>query len=479
MTAQWRVLIAFGLLVQACAHVFSAALSGFVIGVIFVGRAGRGRRALECARVALMGLPAMTVFALSMMGQRGLARVAFSSEIEWEPLRARLTELPRIVVPGPAVRGWLALALVLVALGSAGVRWRRRTLGHDEGAVAFASAILLLFGVAAPLNLPGWQYFAPRFVPLACLLALTLVPIERLKGLRARALTVSATTAVASISLFVSARFHQRVASGCAEALSGLDAPLRRTFLQLPVVLDAYCGVAAEPSESEVPYLAPLQHAGALYAVAHGGSVPYLFEGSAAIHAFRSRKDPTFVVPIPPVDHYWALLASDPFVHDPAVRGRVLTELAAFGMPYEDVLLFGARPDDEAAWLARGYLADWQKPSLLIARFRGCSLGVALPAAAARERPRLGLGPWPIDESSVDIVIPVPSPDAPDIVTLPLKHMMCGDMWIRVDWSADGSAGRRTCAGADREGRLRFHLAGDDGRIECQPTAPRTWATEP
>src|SRR5580658_546356 len=467
-----RVLLAAGLVVQACAHVFTAVLSGFVVALLLVARAPKGRGGIEVLRVAAMGSPAMVILLLSVRDQPGLARMAFSSELEWSPLHAWFTELPHLMSPGPAVRGWLCVALVFAALLMAAVRWRRGQLRPDEGALTLAAAVLVLLGLFAPINIPGWQFFQPRFFPLGSLLALALLPAEQVTSPRARELAMAATGAAAVSSLLLSARLHRRLAAGCAEALSGLDAPIRRTFVDMPVVLDAACGVAGDPTESEVPFLHPLQHAGALYAVAEGGTSAYTMEGSSSVHAFRIREDSPFRAPAPSVKEYWGILASDAFVNDKVLRKRVLTELATYGSAYESIILFGARPEDETSWIARGYVADFQNRSLLLAHFQGCALSLSVPAEAASRKPHVQFGVWPVPVAARELVVATPPPGV-EIVSLKLNHLLCGEVWLRVYWDNDGSGsysnGDSICRGADEMGRLRLDLSGDGQAITCSP----------
>jgi hypothetical protein len=422
------------------------------------------------AWTAVTGLPAAAVLLATWRGRGLLVQVAGSGAVEWTPPLERLAELPRWIAPGPLWRALVVFALVLVALGLAVVRARRRSLDPRDAALAVAAAVSLALAAFAPLHIPGWDFFAPRFAPLAAMLAVATLDPSMLRSAGARALVLPAAAALALGSAATSAALHRDLASACAPALAALDAPVRRAGMLLPIVGEPRCGLPSDPAESPVPHLAPLLNVGALYAVAQGGAVPYLFMGTPSVH------------PIGPRDAWWRayrgappaevadLAATDRFRDDAAFRRGLLTRVAALGVHDDAVLLVGVPADDVQAFLRRGYLADVRTDALLLAHFRGCDARVELRSARDRVR-----------EAVVEYGLPpVAAPVARGTValgagsTLALPDRPCGPIWLRVLVDRDGSGapspGDEVCAEAGADGRV---LATVD---EASPTVSCTLA---
>lgn len=273
---QWAILGAL-LLLQSTLHVFSAVLTGLVIASVCLFRARKDERAGEFGKLLLAGLPAVGV-AFGSALQPAPGQVGFmGSRFTMLPWRETLATLPRLIAPGPAPRALLLTTLIGVAAVASVARMvRPAETGEEAGAqrgLACAGVTLLALGVFAPRDIPGWQLMSPRFLPLGALLVLATAPFERLRG---------KGSAVASVGLFVVAvgslaaswSFHRALVAGCSDVIAALSADVRRTRLQLPVNLNPVCGIAADPVESEVPYMSPLRHIGALLAVVEGGRRP-------------------------------------------------------------------------------------------------------------------------------------------------------------------------------------------------------------
>ncbi len=445
-----RVLVAVLLLLQASCHLFAAMLTGPVIAALLLARAPARDRSKELGRSLLMAAPALAVFAATMLQRSGLERVPLASQTAWVPPGTWVRELPHLVAPGPAWRGWLVLGAVALSLALA-LR-RRAQLTANEKVIAGAAALMLAAALAGPMHISGWQFFAPRFLPLAVLFALALLPVERLATDRARQAVAVGAFAVAFGLLAVSTAMHRRMASACSDVLSGLWVPLHRTGMQLPMVLDPACGASLDPAESEAPYVSPALHLGALYAVAHGGSTPYLFSGSSSVHAFTTRTDSDLAVPIPPVERYWTVAGDPAFQTDAALRARVVTELAAYGTHYESIAVFGARPEDARRLESIGYVADWKEGSLFLGKHVPCAATLALSGPAGTV-PQLAWGLEPLEAPMVETPLP-PLPPGVPTVSLKLDRLACGAVWLRVS-TQDGTA----CAGADASGRLVLDLS--------------------
>ena len=452
------VVVAVGLFAVAAAHVFAATWTGLAILAVMAGRAPRGARLREGAAAVLVGAPAAGLFVAAWAQRAGLSRVALTSSFRWVAPGAQLLRLPRLILPGPGLRAVAAVALVVVSVGAAFARWKEAT--PVDRALAILAAVLLAAGVFGPLDVPGWQFLSPRFLAPVPALAVALLPLERLAGpRRVAALSVVAGAAVAALA--ASAALHLRLHTGCADDLAGLDDPVKRTGYVLPVVLAPYCGVDRAPDRSEVPYLAPALHLGALYALAGGGTVPYLFAGSSAAYAFRLRDTPDARAPsIPDVARYWTAAASDAFRDDADFRARIVTELAVHGTSYEAIEAFGAQPRDVAVLERLGFVADRTRGALFEGTFGGCDASLELPAEATRAPLRLAWGVPPLEAPIVDRALPRAREGA-GAVSLPLRRVPCR-LWVRLT--------PPICPGADAAGRLQVDLTpGTRGTIDCAP----------
>lgn len=449
MRTRDHALVALLLLAQACCHVFAAVLTGPVVAALLLSRAPAKDRPKELGRVLLVAGPALAVFAATLAQHSGLERIPLSSGTAWVPPGAWMRQLPHLVAPGPAWRGWLVLASVVASLALSVAR--RAQLSASEKVLAGASGVLLVAALASPLHVSGWQFFAPRFLPLAVLFALALLPVERWMDDRGVQATAVGTFAIALGLLVVTASMHRRMASACSDVLSGLWVPLHRTGMQLPMVLDAACGARLNPADGEAPYVSPALHLGALYAVAHGGSMPYLFSGSSSVHAFIARTDSNLRVPIPPVERFWTVVREPEFQTDAALRARVVTELAAYGTRYESIAVFGARPDDARRLESIGFVADWQQGSLFLGKHVPCAATLALSGPGGAT-PGLAWGVDSLETPMVETDLP-PLPAGVPAVSTKLDGLACGAVWLRVSTPAGA------CAGADPSGRLRLRLS--------------------
>jgi hypothetical protein len=465
-----RCLLAFLLLLQAVSHVFSAVLTGAVVGFVLVMRAPRRGRLAELAKVALMGLPAACVLFAAVVFGGSLLKSPFSDGYLVLPVRETLAVLPRLVAPGP---WWRAIAFTLL-VGVAAVvgcaRLRRHEAGGGDRALLVAGMVLLLATAASPLHIPGWQFFSPRFAPLGALLCLVTVPLERASP-RSRFAVSAALFVVSASSLLASRGLHRRLAMSCADAIAGLSAPVRRRALWLPVTLAPQGALQTDGSEREVPFLDPLRHMPSLYAVALGGLTPYTFANNAATYPFVVRADGRKAPPIPPVERYSDEIESDVFDRDARFRRRVEDELATYAMFYEGVLVTGARPADLTLWRSRGYVADWEDASVLVGHFVPCPLEVRLPGAGPLPRVDVGVGTQTIlrDET------PEPKADVDGSRLLQLPRSPCGDVWVRPHWDrprSDGTHERRFCQDTGPTGEIRAALTWTAATVRCDPANP-------
>jgi len=475
-TTPRRVALAALLLVQGVCHIFTAILTGAIVMVLAVVGAPKGQRLREVGRMALVGAPAAALLGLTIRERK----IAFSEQqvFDWA-LHERFREISRWFVPGPGVRAWLVIALVLAAIGATLVRARRGKATPTEQALAWLALAFVALTVCVPLHMPGWQCLAPRFTVVAMVLGLALVRLPELASPRAARALLPLVTVCCVGSELVSASLHRQLASGCAEALSGLDVPLHFEGPRLPMILDPICGTPRDPVEGPVPRASFAHNTPLLYLVEHGGIGTKMFNGAPSIHAieFTGTRRPPRPDPRP------LIIAQSEFVdNDPKLRAAVLTELAADGMPFEGIHVVGGRPSDFAVFNERGYVTEYERSSLFIARYEGCPTELVLsPGALARESvfyeyglfSKTQLNPEP--RTLARHVIKRDTPVVGEKVHVPLAGRPCGEIWVRVFWDADGSStftpGDRTCENAHWEGRLRANVNRDHPTVSCESPA--------
>ena len=467
-----RVALSLMLLVQGVCHMFTAVLTGVLVLVLAVVAAPKGTRLREVGRMALVGSPALALLALAFQ-QRNVQR-SEQQTFQWS-LGERFSEISRWFIPGPGARAWLILALTLVAIGATLVRARRGKATGTERALAWLAVAFFVLTLCAPLHMPSWQFFSPRFCGLAMVLGLSLVRLPEGTSPRVARALVPVVTACCLGSDLVSANLHRRLADGCADALAGLDAPLHFEGPRYPMILDPICGTPRDPVDGPVPRALLAMNTPLLYLVEHGGIGTRMFNGSPAIFAIEftgtrrpRRPDPTAL----------EVAQSTFFDRDPKLRAAVLTELVADGMPFEGVHVLGARPADYAVFNARGYVTEFQRGPLFIGRFEGCAAEILLdPQALGGEPVRYEYGLF-----SETLLFPEPralgagvvEPDARVVdgrIHVPLERRPCGEIWVRVFWDIDRSStftpGDRTCDNGSLQGRIRANVSREHATVTC------------
>ena len=136
------------------------------------------------------------------------------ARLEW------LVELPRYAVPGPLPRAVIGCVLVVLGLVVGGRRARRGEASPGELAV-LAATLFLACGLVGPIDIPGWQLVAPRFVSLGMPLAVAL--LAPLRAARSERAWLAGIVVLTGLSLALSDHFHRRLARGCEPALAGLS----------------------------------------------------------------------------------------------------------------------------------------------------------------------------------------------------------------------------------------------------------------
>jgi len=157
-----RILLALALGLQSVCHVFAAVLTGAVLVLVVGFRSAKGLRLKELGGLALTGLPAMAVLVASLAGLGGLTKTPLSSGFVSLSLGERIAQFPYILAPGPDLRAWLVLLIVLGAIALAVWRWRH--LPSAQRALCVAAIALLAASLLTPLHMPGWQFLSPHVI---------------------------------------------------------------------------------------------------------------------------------------------------------------------------------------------------------------------------------------------------------------------------------------------------------------------------
>ena len=438
-TTEWSwkrlLILSLGLLLQGFLHVFSALLTAAVMALLALRQA----RLRQWPGVAAACAPLGILFAFTL-GDHGRAiEIQYAETTIWVPLVEKLALLHRCFVPGEDYRG-----LILFALAATGLMGMLLLARSDRRQLLLGAVSVALFiaALSGPATLPGWQFFFQRFLPLGAMLAVALIPLERLPRI-AGMVVAAGLAAYCAVSFVSAASIHRKLYDRSADVLSGLDQPIRRTGLRLPIVRDPW--FALPPSKNPIPGMVPLHSIGGLFVAEQGGMIPYMFIDSPSVHEFVAR-DAAWEsdMPVRPPPDLLQQVAHDP----PGSPRRLATldDLALAGTGYQDILLISA-PADADAFRRRGYVTDYQKGELFMAHYRGCDVEVSLPAIAGLDAVEYGW--WPrLDASKRERVEGI-APAADGRLHVPLPGAPCGPVWLRLSPSA------ATCQGADAEGRLR------------------------
>ena len=452
-----RFFVAVLLLLAALSHVVAAVFTGAVLALVVLFRAPPERRARELGLLVVMGAPTAAIVGLVARSSTALsANGPTPIETLWVSFSERLAQLGACFAGGPAWRAWGVVAFAALGVCDAAVRVRRREAAPHEVALFVGAALMTAAALTTPFHLRLWQFFSPRFLPFAVLGAVPLFAVDR-RGPRIAVLALAASYAGSSIGWSI--HYHRALAAQAADALAGIDQPLRRAGPRLPIVLDPLAGRAAL-RDGPLQYTEPLRNIGNLYATEQGGVVPYTFTATRQIHELVSR--PNNMPPVP-MRTFWGAFLPGSSVSDKE-RHAMVTHLASAGAAYGDVIVI-AHPWVLDAFVAQGYETDWRQGEALIARFRGCPLELVVRGALPADQALAVAYGWvPLFETSWATEVQPSSLNQDVVVDLP--NAPCGDVWVRAVQAA------RQCRGADHEGRLVVRAASGARRPECTLTSP-------
>lgn len=461
-----RIVVAAALGWQAHLHLFTAMATTLCLVPIYLLRRPKEEWQRQIFALAAMTSPVALMFVITLRAQ-AISPKQSEVPIYFGSIDERLTVLPHVLVPGPVWKGILLLLLTAIGIRSALRRAEQGTLVHrDEKGLAVAAALFMALGLLAPLNIPGWQFLNPRFLMMGATFAIPLLAIEPIEPQRWIPASAMAPCLVTFISLLATRELHRQLDEGCADALSGLEQPIRRSYVQVAMRLGSSCGISRDPLESEIPYDTPLEHLGSVYAAQHGGTLPSFFIGHPAIHAFGPKEIsddlPIPQLKVPPTEE----------LEDPSLRETVITYFAAHAAFYESFLVFGALKKDQDSILDRGFVPRWQQGSFLMAEYKGCSVLLTI-------RPPSEPGRLVVEHGMAPLLQPVwssPTHLKPGQgVKIKLDRIGCGEVWVSV--ALFGAQEVYVCKGSTSKGRISLRTSRTPSAFTCElsPKVPGTF----
>ena len=480
-SAEWtwkrRLAIAALLLLQAFCHVFAAEVVGLSLVVVVAFRHAKREWPRELGRLALMGIPTalIAIHAAGWMGGPSAEIPAYQPEPVWPALAVRIELLATAFAAGPWWRAWPPVLLAVSGVALAAARTVRKSTTADERALLVMSVLLGVAALALPLHSRQWEFMSPRFIPMAVVFGVALLPVESL-GRRTATLAHAAIVIMALTAIGWAGWHNRRLERACGPALAGLDADVKRTGPRLPIVLDPSCNALSQEKVYVLPGAEPLLNLGALYAVQQGGVVPYAFVGVPQLHGFVLTRGGYRRFPDhPDRKKFWGGLAQSDPVADAPYRTSLLTSLARSGSGYQDVIFYGPVPD-RAELAKRGYLTDFAKDDLWLGHYRGCPLKLEVDVGGPQTAPlRVQLGWLPLVEAAESRVVP-PAATESGIVVVEWDGAPCGPIWVRAGIDTDGGATWKPadgmCAGAGPDGALFLPRAAERTTERCVLRAP-------
>jgi hypothetical protein len=328
--------------------------------------------------------------------------------------------------------------------------------------IASFAALSLVAYFAAPFHIATWAYFSPRFAFLGLAIApLAIDPsqFENRSLTRAVTLMVVCFDAAAIVWAF---HFERAMEPLVSEALSGVDAPIRRDGPRLPLIL------AREPEM--MTYVEPLAMIGHLYLFDQGGIDPYLWADRPLIDAILYKDSPRDLFgPHPGRFMRQSLLCAGKTADCPPIDVQY-EWYTVWGRTFQDVILYSGDPRALETFLRRGYDVDFKRQRLAILHASTCRFIVrvssksgssSLPGMISIHAGRSGLDA-PTNEGMIPAGVVIP----PDGLAVVIEGKDCGPMWLEVQAPSSPS-----CVEANERGRILIDVRRDE-IIEARCSLP-------
>jgi hypothetical protein len=311
-----------------------------------------------------------------------------------------------------------------------------------------------------------------RFSPMAAVVLVLLLPVERWSP-RIRRAGLVALLAYAVASNLWALRYNLQLNHASRDLLSGLDVPLRRNGMRLPLIIEPRAGEPQDKASRTIPYATANWNIGSLFAVEQGGVPAWSFTEFANLHAlvWRWPEQQGLRPPRPARGFEWWLSESE-VLNVPGARKAAVSHLLSYAPYYQDVIFFG-RPE-EVDWLReRGFDIDYQRAGLAIARFRACPAQLEIaPGPSGHAATIIQFGWAPATQPTFSTSLPA-QPESQEVRRWSLPECPCGEVWFRVLFDHDGdgrlSPGDGTCAEARPDGMVTAHIAAGGDRVHCRP----------
>lgn len=481
----WPVVFATSamLTLVALCHVAVAAMAGLAVLAIFIARERPSRRMRGVVGAMIAGLPAAIIAMLTASGV-GAADAAFQGALATPPwpdgVGDRFFLLARTFTPGTSDRELIPLFAAIAGIVVTVLDLRDRRARPLDIALAATSVLLFAVALASPINLLNWQFFAPRPMPLAVLLGLLTIPLERF-GRVTKLIFVGWLLWFTVGSLQWTEAHNRKLDAAANPALAGLQAPLHRSGARLPLIVDPIGQPGPIDAEAEVPFAQPLLNTGLLYVVAQGGMAPYFFANIPQGHPYVFKAPLEQLFPPVPSRDFWRLLRDPTTPPDSPQKQAVRAAIASFGAGYEDVVLLGGAAD-VAGLERRGYRADVKQGGLFVGRFEGCPMRLRVEGEGSVGTVRAELTWYPaMVRSWADQQRPMLEPSEGSsgpskwVAQFEPAQVPCGEVGIRVfaDTNANGQPdrGEALCRGANAGGFLVVDRK-QAGEVRCSLSGP-------
>ncbi len=432
-----------GLLFTAWLHIVPAAIFGVVVTIVAVARGPTRIRVL--LESVLMGGPALAVVAMT------IGQPTSSVEVHSVLLAPTLNGLAGAFLPqAPVAEAVLFFVAIVGVAMTVVLRPSASTV-----AVGVVAVGLVLLGIAVSPDAIGWELMRERVFGVGVLLAVPLVPIERV--------TARTSTLLAALALAWSVHVYEATAR-LNEAIARVMAPVVEASAHLPPMTGRWMTVLTQLPPGDEPRrgrLAAWLHVGQAMAVHLGGLPAYSQDDAPAFHhILRAGADEAGRTTAPSPVRWPKLWRATP-----QQRPALVSAYAAWGATISGLVVVGPA-DEMALFTKRGHRVVASTPVAatgLVAystSFVGCSVPASLRAVVEYDDV-VEVGFFPASEPLA--AFPVAS--GRDVVHL--HGIPCGaDLWFRLRLAG--------CAEQPGSARVAMPAVGVDPLVlPCTPAKKR------
>ncbi|MES2505045.1 MAG: hypothetical protein V4534_09245 [Myxococcota bacterium] len=422
------------LFAQACAHIFSAVLTAMVVsGLLIFIKATWKQRYREILILALVGLPTLYAAVMVLLTWEGVKADGITRFV-WVPWAEQIFLLPKIFIPGPWHLVIPMLALVVAGIISGLRRLEKSDLSTHEKTLFWVAITFIAVACFGPRDIPGWQGFSQRFVPVGISVALLQLPLEKFIFKRSHLIVGLAMLLFATYALVINRSVNLRLAAESSDFISIIHAPLVTNSNIHYIPLGLRYEMKDYKGKAGIPYLHPEFQGGTLYAVVTKSMPSNLFAGSISTHALIPKPSGLTgdsmpyarFMPTLPVTLSKILVGQPNFSDDPTFRSAVLSRLGSSAMNYwyDRIFVTGARDSDIEAFKNMGFVEDWRHKTAWVSHFKPCTLIVQ-----GKKPNKLNVGLWP--HTAIAVFEEAKGRAVGDATQY--DWVPCGDIWVKGD----------------------------------------------